>query len=237
MSVSLSICPIRPPHAARVCCCGQEISIDSSGHRAPQHGRRSTAHSSQRGMRRLNAGSATLSADAGSCTLTCFLLSVLLHYAAIICWIKIIGDVSVTDFLMLWMMWLLIILGIYYTDGLMFYLCHLFLYFRNSEQTVRFESLEEWCNFNVSWLDSSPRFLFWGNGEIASNLAKKFDDALIWRVVVTKQLSVWKQQRKIFFQKRDNRATFWEKYANLHLPIFEEPWRTRWGYWANYCLL
>jgi len=28
-----------------------------------------------------------------------------------------------------------------------------------------------------------------------------------------------------------------EKYASLRLPIFEEPWRTRWGYRANDRLL
>ena len=39
VSVNPSVCPIDRPQQRRVCClCGQEISIESGGRRAPQHG-------------------------------------------------------------------------------------------------------------------------------------------------------------------------------------------------------
>ena len=54
-----------------------------------------------------------------------------------------------------------------------------------------------------------------------TNFCQIFDDAPIWRVVITKRLNI--QKRKIFFQKRDNRATFWWKMGKSSFTNF---WQT-----------
>ena len=68
----------------------------------------------------------------------------------------------------------------------------------------------------------------WGN---CATIGQKFDDAFIWRVVVTKQLNMGKQKTETVW------LHFGEKYASLPILIFEEPWLMRWGYRVDYPLL
>jgi len=105
------------------------------------------------------------------------------------------------------------------TNFFIFYLCYPV---DEKQQTdgswVCYEQLGVWCNFNIPWLDSSPRPPILGEMGKFPQFCGKFDGAFIWRVVVTKRLNIW----KIFCQKRDNRATFWWK-------ISKSPFNHFWG--------
>jgi len=93
-----------------------------------------------------------------------------------------------------------------------------------------------WCNFNpvVGFIASSPYFR--RDGEIAPKFGQKFDGALIFascRIETAEHMKTGKHS----FKRGIIVLHFGEKYASLLLPIFEEPWRTRWGYRADYRLL
>ena len=82
---------------------------------------------------------------------------------------------------------------------------------RSDESWVCYEQLWIWCNFNISWLDSSPRHLLsrrWGN---CPKFCQQFAGVLFRRLVTKRRLrrTVWK--RKILFRKPGNRPTFWWK--------------------------
>ena len=71
---------------------------------------------------------------------------------------------------------------------------------------VCYKQLGVWCNFNSrNWILSLvPFFGRWGN---CPKFCRKLHGALIWCIVITKQLNMWEQE--IFFRKRDNHPTFW----------------------------
>jgi len=84
---------------------------------------------------------------------------------------------------------------------------------------VCYRQFAVWCNFIIPWLDSSPRpsiLQRWGN---CSKLCKHFDDALVWRVVVTKQLNVWKTENGTialhFGEKMYCKSPFTQFWGNM----------------------
>ena len=55
-----------------------------------------------------------------------------------------------------------------------------------------YEQLGVWCNFNIPWLDSLPRPLFWGRWGNCPKFRQKFDGALIHRPVIAKRHNIRK---------------------------------------------
>ena len=120
-----------------------------------------------------------------------------------------------------------------YTEGIMFYLCYILVYFFSLLALTSDEYfMSSWCNFNILWLDSLLRSTFSGRWGNCSKFRQKFDSVLIRRLVITNVATC--EIREILFQQRDNRATFWCKIRScFRLPIFDEPWQTRCTTWSS----
>ena len=137
------------------------------------------------------------------------------------------------------------LLVIYYTKGLTFCFCYLFLYFllalRSQNQQmdgtrVCYKQLRVWCNFNILLLDSSPRsFIFREVGKLPQIVPK------IWRcphLARCRNQTVQRMKtRKYSFKRGIVTLHFDEKYANLPVLIFEEPWQMCWEWIPSRLLL
>jgi len=75
--------------------------------------------------------------------------------------------------------------------------------------------------------------LFSGRWKNCPKFCQKFDGSLIRRLVVAERRNVGEYS----YKRGIIALNSGEKYASLRLPIFEEPWRARWGYRADDRLL
>ena len=148
---------------------------------------------------------------------------------------------------------ILSLLIIYCTEGLMFYLCYLFVYFlllifksqnwRMGGSGVFYEQSGVRCKLNITWLDSLPRHPVLEMGKLPK----------MWRCLYLPNGTKY-ENRKMFFEKRDNCSRFWWKMcksftnfgesmvdswhkfhwrASITLPAF-----TRWHrYWVDSSML
>jgi len=120
---------------------------------------------------------------------------------------------------------------------------YFFLYYPSDLRTVQLMDGSWVCyeqlgggNFNNLWLDSSPRVTVVGEMGKLPQILTKNDDTLIWRVVVTKRLNIWKREI-VFFQMRDNWTIFRWKIRKSPFPDFWATVADMLGYRADCCLL